>query len=56
MMFGHFLGPFIVLLFRDVKRSTIMLAVMGVWMLAMHCVDIFWIVRPIPSWPRAACI
>ncbi|MGD9688605.1 MAG: hypothetical protein AB7K52_03420 [Phycisphaerales bacterium] len=47
MMFGHFLGPFIVMLFRDVKRSWL-LAVVGVWMIAMHCVDIFWLVRPIP--------
>lgn len=47
MMFGHFLGPFIIMLFRDVKRSYA-IAVVGVWMLAMHCIDIFWVVRPIP--------
>jgi hypothetical protein len=47
MMFGHFLGPFLVMLFREVKRS-LFLGVMGTWMLAMHCVDIFWVVRPIP--------
>ncbi len=46
LMFGHFLGPFLILLFRDVKRS-LFLGVIGVWMIFLHCADIFWVVRPI---------
>lgn len=46
LMFGHFLGPFLILLFRDVKKS-LFLGVVGAWMILMHCADIFWVVRPI---------
>lgn len=47
LCFGHFLVPFLVLLFRDVKRSTLMLRLVAVWMLIMHGCDLFFMVRPI---------
>jgi hypothetical protein len=47
LMFGHFVVPFLILLFRDVKRSTIALPLIGAWLVLMHCVDLFWQVRPI---------
>ncbi|MFT3686519.1 MAG: hypothetical protein QM783_16635 [Phycisphaerales bacterium] len=47
MMFGHFLLPFVILLFRKVKKTPALLAFFAIWQLAMHCVDIFWQVRPV---------
>jgi len=44
---GHFIAPFLLLLFRDVKKSTLLLPAIGLWLMAMHCVDVFWMVRPI---------
>lgn len=46
MMLGHFVGPFLILLFRNVKRTPALLSLVAAWIIAMHCVDIFWVVRP----------
>ncbi|MBL8758381.1 MAG: hypothetical protein JNK35_08140 [Phycisphaerae bacterium] len=46
LIVGHFIAPFLILLFRDVKRS-LFLAVVALWMIAMHCLDIFWVIRPL---------
>jgi hypothetical protein len=46
MMFGHFVGPFLVLLFRATKRTPALLALVGLWQILMHCTDIFWQIRP----------
>ncbi len=43
---GHFAIPFCVLLVRSVKRSPIAMACIGVWLLVMHYLDIYWIVMP----------
>ncbi len=43
---GHFLAPFPLLLIRRVKQSPVLLSVFALWLLALHCVDIFWIIRP----------
>lgn len=43
---GHFIVPFLVLLFRNVKRSPTALAVVAMWMLFIHFTDMFFIVRP----------
>lgn len=43
---GHFAIPFFILLFRNVKKSTVGLALVGLWMLVMHILDLVWIVRP----------
>ncbi len=43
---GHFLLPFLVLLWRPVKRSSRAMAWVAAWMLLMHAVDVFWLVLP----------
>lgn len=47
MAFGHFLAPFLVLLFRGVKRSATVLGAVAAWLMLMHALDLFWQVRPI---------
>ncbi|MFN5956997.1 MAG: quinol:cytochrome C oxidoreductase [Planctomyces sp.] len=44
---GHFIVPFLILIWRDVKKSTILLAAMGVFMLVMHILDVFYQIRPL---------
>jgi hypothetical protein len=46
LLFGRFLLPFLVLLARAPKRNRTVLGAMSVWMLAMHYVDLHWIVMP----------
>lgn len=46
LAFGHFIVPFFILLLRKVKQSSLALAGVGLWMILMHVMDIFWIVRP----------
>jgi hypothetical protein len=43
---GHFALPFLFLLIRKNKRSAHMLRIAAVWMLLMHALDIYFIVRP----------
>jgi hypothetical protein len=47
LIIGHFIAPFLVLLFRDVKRSLFVLPAIGLWLIAMHALDVFYMVRPI---------
>ena len=46
LMAGHFVAPFFYLMGRAVKRKGATLAVGGVWLLAMHFVDLYWQVMP----------
>ena len=46
LVFGHFLVPFFLLLSRAVKRSPKALAALAVWLLAMHLLDLYWLVMP----------
>jgi hypothetical protein len=46
LLFGHFVLPFLVLISRFVKRRGRLLAVAAGWVLAMHWVDIYWLVMP----------
>lgn len=46
IIFGHFVIPFFVLIFRAVKRSNMMMRIMGVWLLIMHWFDMYWLVYP----------
>jgi hypothetical protein len=46
LMAGHFGVPFFYLMGRTVKRRGWTLAVGGTWVLAMHFVDIYWLVMP----------
>ncbi|TVQ63443.1 MAG: hypothetical protein EA378_01835 [Phycisphaerales bacterium] len=43
---GHFVVPFVLLLFKPVKHSTLGLALVAGWLLVMHVLDMFWIIRP----------
>ncbi len=44
---GHFLVPWYILLWRFMRRNFTLLAVMAGWVVAMHVIDIYWIVRPL---------
>lgn len=46
LLFGRFLIPFLVLLARAPKRNLTLLGIMSAWMLAMHYVDLQWVVMP----------
>jgi hypothetical protein len=46
LIVGHFLVPFFLLLSRPLKRSPSALAAVGALMLAMHVLDVAWLVLP----------
>ena len=46
LVVGHFVAPFFYLMGRSVKRRGATLALGGVWLLAMHFVDLYWQVMP----------
>lgn len=46
ILFGHFVLPFIVLLFRATKRTPFLLWGIASWILLMHWVDMYWLVYP----------
>jgi hypothetical protein len=46
LCFGHFVVPFLILLLRKVKQSSLALAGVGLWMILMHVLDVFWVIRP----------
>jgi hypothetical protein len=46
LLFGHFLGPFLILISRHPKRQRTALAMGAAWMLFMHLIDIYWLVMP----------
>ncbi|RAP31996.1 quinol:cytochrome C oxidoreductase [Candidatus Marinamargulisbacteria bacterium SCGC AG-414-C22] len=43
---GHFVIPFIFLMSRHVKRNLTLHLLFAVWLLAMHFLDLYWIVMP----------
>jgi len=46
LMAGHFAIPFFYLMGRAVKRRGSTLAIGGAWLLAMHFLDLYWLVMP----------
>jgi hypothetical protein len=46
ILVGHFVVPFFLLLSRDLKRSAPALGGMAAWMLAVHYIDLYWVVMP----------
>jgi len=46
LIFGHFVIPFIVLIFYRLKRNKAVLTVLGALILAMHWIDMYWLVMP----------
>ena len=43
---GHFVVPFFFLMPRTVKRNRLALKVAALWLLAMHLLDMYWLVMP----------
>ncbi len=46
LAFGHFVIPFFAIMARTVKRNPTLLRLGAIWMLAMHYVDLHWLVMP----------
>ena len=46
ILVGHFIIPFFWLLTRGAKRNLKVLAGAAAWILLMHWVDVYWMVRP----------
>jgi hypothetical protein len=46
LVVGHFFIPFVILLWRPVKKNPRLISMVGVWCLLMHALDIYWIVIP----------
>jgi hypothetical protein len=46
LVIGHFLAPFLALMSRHPKRRSTVLLVAALWILAMHALDLFWLVMP----------
>lgn len=46
LVLGHFVVPFVLLLFKPVKHSTLGLALVAGWLILMHTLDMVWIIRP----------
>jgi hypothetical protein len=46
IVFGHFVIPFFLMLTRAAKRSPAVLTCLGLWLLAVHFIDIHWLVLP----------
>ena len=45
-MFGHFVVPFVLLLFRATKRSPFWLGFVAAWILVFHYIDLYWLIMP----------
>ena len=46
LIVGHFAVPFLFLLPRTVKRNSIGLTLGAIWLLALHWVDLHWVIMP----------
>jgi hypothetical protein len=46
LLFGHFVVPLILLLFRATKRSPFWLAFVAAWILVFHDLDLYWLIMP----------
>jgi hypothetical protein len=46
LVVGHFVLPCIALLSRPLKRRPALLAIAGAWLVAMHYLDVYWLVMP----------
>ncbi len=51
---GKFFFPFFLLLARSAKRNLKILTLAAVWILAFHCVEMFWLIKPTFSPGRVA--
>ena len=46
LLFGRFILPFLVLIFRSSKRNLTILGIAAGWTVAMHFVDMYWLIMP----------
>lgn len=46
VLVGQFALPFVLLLSRSLKRRAAVMAALGVWLLVMHALDVYWLVLP----------
>ena len=46
LIFGQFFIPFGALLSRSLKRNRTQLALVGLWILFVHAVDLYWLIMP----------
>ncbi len=49
LVFGHFVIPFFLLMMHWSKRNLAVLAGLSIWLLAMHGLDLFWLIMPTRS-------
>jgi hypothetical protein len=47
LCFGHFVVPFLLLLFRSIRREPFWLGFLAAWVLVFHYLDIYWLVMPV---------
>jgi hypothetical protein len=47
LAFGHFVVPFMILITRAAKNSPRVVGALAVWILAMHYLDLYWLVMPL---------
>jgi len=57
ILFCRFILPFVVLIFRASKRNLTVLGIAAGWVVAMHFIDMYWLIMPVfsksgvaPSW------
>lgn len=63
LLFGRFILPFLVLIFRASKRNLTLLGIAAGWVVAMHFLDMYWLIMPnfskagaAPSWMDLAAL
>lgn len=54
VLFGHFVFPFIGLITRGSKRTLGWVGFMAIWLIAMHYIEMYWLVYPGYSEPGAS--
>jgi len=54
MVAGHFILPFLLLIWRGTKRNQNLLALMGLYMILMVVMDMTWIIRPMVTFAASA--
>ena len=47
LIFGHFLVPFLSLIFFNTKRNRIVLVFFSFWIFIFHYVDMYWLISPV---------
>lgn len=53
---GHFIVPFLIIIWRGVKRSALLLPLMAVFLIVMTVMDMYWIIRPMVYVPNDAVV